>query len=120
MYHSDIIEDAFDYAMGMYDNEPDQPKYEEKLRIVGRYTANIIRWVQSSLQGEKYFVINKELGTDSLLETVIKEINQIIEKTWSDKEEKLSKEAEEKIKLEEEHKKKFEEDKKALELKIQG
>jgi hypothetical protein len=111
MYHSDIIEDAFDYTMDMYKDDPEMPKYEEKLRVIWKYASNIAKWIQNSLQGEKHFMINNndKIEVRSLFEDTIFEMNEIIEKTWSDKEEKIKKEKEQSQKAEEERKKQLEE-----------
>ena len=49
MYHSDILEDAFEYVLGMDKDDPDAPKYEEKLKIVWSYTFKIVKWAQGNI-----------------------------------------------------------------------
>lgn len=105
MYHSDIIEDAFDFTMGMYNDDPDKQKYEEKLKVIWKYSNSIIKWIQNSLQGEKHFMVSQQIEGKSLLEETVAEMNGIIEKTWAEKEEKIRKEKEESAKKEEERKK---------------
>ena len=87
MYHSDIIEDAFEYSMGMDKSDPDRPKYEDKLKVVWRSTNNITRWFLSSYQGEKeiQILIRQSL---QLAENMIEVKKQSILTKWQEDKEK--------------------------------
>ena len=112
MYHSDIIEDAFEYVLGMDPEDPDIPQYEEKLKIVWKYTYSIIKWAQNSIFSYPNL---KEILVESLEIAKKSYTNKIksIETKWKENQEKKKKDDEEQKKIKEEVKK-IEENKKEV------
>jgi hypothetical protein len=51
MYHSDTLEEIFDFTH--YQDDPEAAKTLERIKIVWHYCFGISKWMQSSLQGER-------------------------------------------------------------------